>query len=183
MLFRPTGIGRIYTPRFAFGSDLSSRMFLSDGSDNPSYDNDEFYPDHLSHGSTELTILNSGSSSIGQLPDGSYVGGWNPDTRNRTLAKELINDLPRRMLQDLVLVAGTDGTAVPIAGAYFIKLMDHTPGVVEPLSCVITDSQGRIGALDIIGNLSLTGGSGSDADTALNTFGKSNTIDCGSYDE
>jgi len=177
-----SGIGRRTQAGFTFGTDLSTRMFLSNGNDNPKYSNDDFYPEFLS-GNEEFTILNSQSSSLGQKPDGTFISGWNPTGRNWAKAKEIVNDFPRRMLQDLILVPGKDGSGVPVAGAYFVKLMDHIPGTVEPLSCLITDAQGRIDGLTITGNISITGGSGGDADTALNTFGKSNTIDCGSYDE
>jgi hypothetical protein len=85
------------------------------------------------------------------------------------------------MLQDLVLVPGKDGSAVPIAGAYFVKLMDHTPGTVEPLSCLITDGNGEIAGLTITGNISLSGDP--DGDTAINTLVKNNQIDCGSFGE
>jgi len=175
-----SGIGRRGKADFTFGTDLSTRMFLSNGSDNPRYDNDVFYPEFLSN-NAEFTVLNSESSSLGQNPDGTYVTGWNPNGRNLTKAKEIVNAFPRRMLQDLVLVPGKDGSAVPIAGAYFIKLMDHVPGTVEPLSCLITDANGEIAGLTITGNISLSGDP--DGDTAINTLGKNNEIDCGSFGE
>ena len=175
-----SGIGRRTQADFTFGTDLSTRMFLSNGSDNPTYDNEDFYPEFLSRNS-EFTILNSQSSSLGQNPDGTYVAGWNPSGRNWAIAKQLVNAFPRRMLQDLVLVPGKDGSSVPIAGAYFVKLMDHTPGTVEPLSCLITDNNGEIAGLTISGNLSLSGDP--DGDTAINTLGKNNQIDCGSFGE
>jgi hypothetical protein len=180
MIGRYTGIGRKGNADFSFGTDLSTRMFLSNGSDNPRYDNDVFYPEFLSH-NIEFTVLNSESSSLGQNPDGTYVSGWNPNARNLAKAKEIVNAFPRRMLQDLVLVPGKDGSAVPIAGAYFIKLMDHIPGTVEPLSCLITDENGDIAGLTITGNISLNGDP--DGDTAINTLGKNNQIDCGSFGE
>lgn len=175
-----SGIGRKGKADFTFGTDLSTRMFLSNGNDNPRYDNDVFYPEFLTK-IEEFTILNSQSSSLGQNPDGSYVSGWNPNGRNLAKAKELVNAFPRRMLQDLILVPGKDGSAVPVGGAYFVKLMDHAPGTVEPLSCLITDGNGEIQGLTISGNLSLNGSP--DGDTAINTLGKINQIDCGSFNE
>lgn len=175
-----SGIGRRTRAEFTFGTDLSTRMFLSNGSDNPKYDNDVFYPEFLSR-NEEFTIINSQSSSLGQNPDGTYVSGWNPNGRNLVKAKEIVNAFPRRMLQDLILVPGKDGSGVPVAGAYFVKLMDHIPGTVEPLSCLITDANGEIAGLTVTGNLSLSGDP--DGDTAINTLGKNNSIDCGSFGE
>jgi len=177
-----SGIGRRTNGTFTFGTDLSTRMFLSNGDDNPRYDNSDFYPLFLSRGE-EFTIVNSQSSSLGQNEDGSYVTGWNENGRNTAKVKEIVNALPRRMLQDLILVPGKDGTGVPVAGAYFMKLLMHQPGTLRSGSALIAGPNGELDTLTITGNLSITGGSGGDADTALNTFGKSNTIDCGSFGE
>lgn len=50
-------------------------------------------------------------------------------------------------------------------------------GEVLPSAAIITDDQGRISGLTVIGNLSLNG-VGTDA---LNTLGKINQIDCGFF--
>lgn len=53
------------------------------------------------------------------------------------------------------------------------------PGSVLPNAVLITDSNSKIQQLTIVGNLSLNG----DGDTAINTLGKINQIDCGFFDE
>ena len=143
-----SGIGRIGKADFALGADLSTRMFLSNGQDNPRYDNDDFYPEFLSS-RAEFVVLNSQSSSLGQNPDGTYVAGWNVNGRNTQKAKDIVNAFPRRMLQDLIVVPGKDGTGVPVAGAYFTKLLDHTPGTLQPLSALITDENGFIDTIRV----------------------------------
>lgn len=56
-------------------------------------------------------------------------------------------------------------------------------GVILPNAAILTDENGKIQNLTIVGEFSITGGSGSDADIALNTFGKINQIDCGTFGE
>ena len=68
----------------------------------------------------------------------------NVNGRNTQKAKDIVNAFLRRMLQDLIVVPGKDGTGVPVAGAYFTKLLDHTPGALQPLSALITDENGFI---------------------------------------
>jgi hypothetical protein len=175
--------GRSGKPDFLIGTDFSTRLFLNNGNgaNNPAVQNSDFYPEYLTSNKNEFVLLNGNSSSLGQKPDGTFVSGWNTNQANVVRAKQLVNQFPRRMLQNLLVVPAKDGTAVPIAGSYFIKLMDHAPGTVEPLSCLITDANGEIEGLTITGNLSLSGDP--DGDTAINTLGKSNTIDCGLFDE
>lgn len=56
----------------------------------------------------------------------------------------------------------------------------ESPETILPNAVLFTDANSKISAMTIVGNLSL---SGSDAaDTAINTLGKSNTIDCGTYE-
>lgn len=54
-----------------------------------------------------------------------------------------------------------------------------TPSEVLPNAVLFTDANSKIAELTIIGSLSLSGGD--DADTAINTLGKTNTIDCGTF--
>ncbi len=155
-----SGIGRIGKADFALGTDFSTRMFLPNNQDNPNVDNEDFYPEYLST-RAEFVVLNSQSSSIGQKPDGTFITGWQPNNKNLARAKQIINAFPRRMLQDLIIVPGKDGTAVPVAGAYFAKLLDHSPGTLEPLSALVTDENGYIDTIKvntlIVGD-SITGG-------------------------
>jgi len=174
-----SGYYKIGSPSFAITGPVSSRLFLSDGSDNPSIDNSDIFPIQMPRGS-DFMLFNSTSGSIGKDPSGVVSEGFTPAVSS---ANSIVNAYPRRMLENLFLVSDENGFSIPIAGSYFVKLMDHEPGTIEPLSCLITDSTGRIEGLSITGQLSITGGSGGDADTALNTFGKTNTIDCGSFGE
>ena len=100
--FTNSGIGPIGKPDMALGADLSIRMFLANGNDNPSVDNDDFYPVFITQ-RAEFTILNYGSSSLGQKPNGQYVSGWTPNQRNVERSKQLINAFPRRMLVLILL--------------------------------------------------------------------------------
>ncbi len=174
-----SGYYKIGSPSFAITGPVSSRLFLNDGSDNPALDNADIFPIQMPRGS-DLMLFNPFSGSIGKDPEGEVVDGYTPSL---TSARNILNEYPRRMLENLFLASDENGFAIPIAGAYFVKLMDHEPGTIEPLSCLITDNTGRIEGLSIIGQLYITGGSCGDADTALNTFGKTNTIDCGSFGE
>jgi len=54
-----------------------------------------------------------------------------------------------------------------------------TPGTVLPNAVLITNADSKINELTILGNLSLNG----EGDTAINTLGKINKIDCGSFGE
>lgn len=174
------GLGyKVGSPTFAIVGPVSTRLFLSDGSDNPALDNADIFPIQMPRGA-DLMIFNSTSGSLGKDPAGTIEAGYTP---TKTSAESIINAYPRRMLENLLLVSDENGFSTPVAGAYFAKLMDHEPGTVESLSCLITDANGQIEGLSITGTLSLTGGAGGDADTALNTFGKINTIDCGTFGE
>ena len=178
------GSYRYGTLGIGLGFPISSRLFLPNGSDNPIYDNEDFYPlisSSLSGTQGKFILLNSNSSDLGEDPAGVHTNGWVVGQNNKELAKTIINEFPRRMMQNLLLAPGVDGIPLPIAGVYFMKLLDHTPGTVEPLSALITDENGEIAGLTIVGNLSLSGGG--DADIAINTFGKTNTIDAGTISD
>lgn len=175
---------------FAIGFEAQSKLFIPDDEapsgyiGNPDLLNTDVFPTVFPPG-MDFLLFNPYSSNVVENSRGVIES---PEDTTATYSADLagtesrVNDWHKRMLANLLCVPDKNGFSIPIAGSYFIKLMDHTPGTVQPWSCLITDSQGRIEGLDITGNLSLTGGSGGDADTALNTFGKTNTIDCGSYE-
>lgn len=142
-------LGRRINPSFIVSSDYTRNMFLSDGSDNPSVNNIDFYPRHLSKG--DFYFINYGSSDVAEDALGNHPEGWIPNKRNKAIVDNVINSFPKRMMENLMLVPGKDGVGIPIAGTYFTKLMDHEPGTIEPLSCLITDENGQIpGLIDLI---------------------------------
>lgn len=163
-----------------------SLMYLSSGENNNTRINSEFFPNSFLFASgfsfnqkSLMILMNAGSSSLGEDSSGDLYPGWVADKKNTTLAKEIQDGYPRRMLHNLLLVGGSDGNPMPIAGSYFVKMMDHIPGTVEPFSCVILDEDKSVDEFTIRGSLSLNGGSA--ADDALNLLGKNNQIDCGSF--
>ena len=129
------------------GFPISNRLFLPNGEDNPAYDNADFYPTYSGVNSSNFNfiLMNSKSSDLGEDPaGGGYHEGWVVNQNNRAIATTIINAFPRRMMQNLLLVPGKDNIPIPIAGSYFTKLMDHTPGTLEPWSTLITDGTGYI---------------------------------------
>ena len=127
------------------GFPISNRLFLPNGTDNPAYDNADFYPNSANGNSSNFILMNSKSSDLGEDPaGGGYYDGWVVGQNNRAIATTIINAFPRRMMQNLLLVPGKDNIPIPIAGSYFTKLMDHTPGTLEPWSTLITDGDGYI---------------------------------------
>lgn len=134
-------------------------------------DNIVVYPKFIPK-EADIVILNYGADSLTDDADGSLFIGENEVTQ--------VNSFPKEMLKSLLLVQSRNGRRpVPVGGSYFVKMMDHTPGTIEPNSCVITDETGAIDELTIIGNLSLS--ESEDGDIALNTLGKENKIDCGYF--
>jgi hypothetical protein len=121
-----------------------SKLFLSNGTENPNVDNIDYYPRHLSPSQGNLHIINANTSTLGEDSFGNLVAGWNPNQRNYNLVTDIVNNFPRHMLQNLVVIAGKDGSVIPVAGSYFTKMMDHEPGTIEPFSCLITDENGEI---------------------------------------
>jgi len=126
------------------GFPISNRLFLPNGEDSPAYDNADFYPSSSNGNSSNFILMNSKSSDLGEDPAGGYYDGWVVNQNNRAIATTIINAFPRRMMQNLLLVPGRDNIPIPIAGSYFTKLMDHTPGTLEPWSALITDGTGYI---------------------------------------
>jgi hypothetical protein len=126
------------------GFPISNRLFLPNGEDNPAYDNADFYPSSSNGNSSNFILMNSKSSDLGEDPAGGHYDGWGVNQNNRAIATTIINAFPRRMMQNLLLVPGRDNIPIPIAGSYFTKLMDHTPGTLEPWSALITDGTGYI---------------------------------------
>lgn len=166
-----------------------SVMYSSSGADNPAHTNSEFFPtvfpfvsgNRNSHGhrNPRMILMNAGSSSLGEDSGGDLYPGWVVNKQNKALTIEIQNAYPRRMIHNLLLIGGSDGNPMPIAGTYFVKMMDHIPGTVEPFSCVIVDAEKSVDQFTIRGNLSLSGGD--DADDAINLLGKNNEIDCGGF--
>ena len=169
-----------------------SLMYLSSGEDNPTRTNSEFFPtvfpfatgssfiaNSRNQRNPRMILMNAGSSSLGEDSGGDFYPGWVVNKQNKALAIEIQDGYPRRMLHNLLLIGGSDGNPMPIAGTYFIKMMDHIPGTVEPFSCVILDEDKSVDEFTIRGNLSLNGGE--DADDAINLLGKANAIDCGDF--
>lgn len=122
-----------------------SKLFLPNGSENPNVDNIDYYPNYLTPWYGDLSIINANSSTIGEDSFGNLVAGWVVNSRNSNIVTNIVNNYPRHMLKNLIVIAGKDGTAIPVAGSYFTKMMDHTPGTIEPYSCLITDENGEIG--------------------------------------
>jgi hypothetical protein len=169
-----------------------SLMYLNSGEDNPTRTNSEFFPTvfPFASGSSfisnsrnqkypRMILMNAGSSSLGEDSGGALYPGWVVNKQNKALAIEIQDAYPRRMLHNLLLIGGSDGNPMPIAGTYFVKMMDHIPGTVEPFSCVILDENKSVDEFTIRGNLSLNGGG--EADDAINLLGKANAIDCGNF--
>jgi len=134
-----------------------SKLFLPNGTENPNVDNIDYYPRHLQPFYGNLHIINANTSTIGEDSFGNLVVGWNPNQRNFNLVTDIVNNFPRHMLQNLVVIAGKDGTAIPVAGSYFTKMMDHEPGTIEPFSCLITDENGDIVGLNFTSSITIAG--------------------------
>ena len=146
------------------GFPISNRLFLPNGTDNPAYDNADFYPNSANGNSSNFILMNSKSSDLGEDPaGGGYYDGWVVGQNNRAIATTIINAFPRRMMQNLLLVPGKDNIPIPIAGSYFTKLMDHTPGTLEPWSALITDGDGYIDTIKCRVLIADAGGGGGGA--------------------
>lgn len=161
-------------PVFDFSSDYDRVLFNSDGTAREDKSNTDAYPLHLKKNT--FHIINPYSGRLAEDPKGQYPEGWNTNSKNISDVTDMINEYPRHMLKNLVVITGEDGIPMPIAGTYFMKLLDHEPGTTPPLSCVITNANGAINNLTITGNLNLSGSE--DSLTAINTLGKANLIDC-----
>jgi hypothetical protein len=169
----------------AFSSQIS-RLFNEDGTEVLSVNNSDIFPKYLTPWRNgELYILNPNSSFLGEDSQGQLENGWNRGKRNYEKINELIDAYPRHMLKNLLLISGEDGSPLPIAGSYFVKMMDHVPGTVVPNSCLITDENGEITDLKVNGTLTLNGspiGSGggssvgSDSFKTISVSGQSNVV-------
>lgn len=133
-----------------------SKLFLPNGTENPNVDNIDYYPRYIPPTQSNLYIINGNTSTIGEDSFGNLVDGWDTDSRNTNLVDSIINSYPRHMLQNLVVIAGKDGTLIPVAGSYFTKMMDHEPGIIEPNSCLITNEDGEILGFLKITNIDVT---------------------------
>lgn len=163
------------TPPFLFSSDYDYVLFNADNTAKNSTNNIQVYPYRLQN--KTFYLLNPNSSTIGEKANGSYVTGWTPGNINLSVFNSIVNGYPRHMFKNLLMVAGEDGIPIPIAGTYFTKLLSHTPGTATAGAALILNNDGSVDQLTITGNLNLSG-SGA-ALTAINTFGKTNEIDCG----
>ena len=144
-------------PVFIYSQDYHRSMFNADGSDNTSVDNTQFFPSYLPR-HTDFYFLNFNSGDVVSDPQGNHPVGWNPNTRNKQQIDDAINSFPRRMLENLVLISGKDGSPIPIAGSYFTKMLDHEPGTIQPYSCLITDENGEIPGLTNFAPTDIDGG-------------------------
>jgi hypothetical protein len=162
-------------PSFYYSSDVDRVLFQANNTAREDKQNTDVYPLFLNRGI--FYTINPHSGSVVEDPKGQFPEGWIPGSRNSNIVQEFINSYPRHMLRNLIVVSDENGFPVPIAGSYFTKLLDHEPGSIQPLSCLITDELGRLGSLNISGNLNL--GGTEDATDAINILGKINEIDCG----
>lgn len=172
--------GNTVPPTFINSSDVDKILFNEeDNSARSDKSNTDVYPLFMNKGI--YYTINPHSGSIGEDPAGNFPidDGWVVGSKNTSMVMDIINEYPRHMLRHLVVVADEKGFPVPIAGPYFTKLLDHEPGTIQPLSCIITNASGAIQNLTITGNLDLTPSGDGGGTTAINTLGKANLIDCG----
>lgn len=162
-------------PIFYLSNDFDRILFNSDNTPRTEKDNTEAYPLYLNK--NLFYILNPHSGTNAEDADGQFPGGWDPNSRNTQINTDKINNFPRQMMRNLILIAGKDGVPIPVAGSYFTKLLSATPGTIQANSALIVGPNNQINELTITGNLNLSGSN--DALNAINTFGKTNTIDCG----
>ena len=122
---------RIGSPTFAISSS-NSKVFSF------TQENTSIYPVKFPSSNISFLYLNGNGTSI--LKDA--LGQDEDNTDNGALS--VINSYPKQMLENLLLVSDANGYSIPLAGTYFTKLLDHTPGELKANSAIITDENFKV---------------------------------------